>query len=77
MPKDGFSCKAIQYKATLSLFTNINLKSMKETKECMQNLENKQEKQAGMMFNFVNSQRTSLAASHEVALLLAIGMKSF
>ena len=46
-------------------------------KNVMQNLKIKQEKQASTMFNFVSSQRTCLAASYEVALLLTKGMKSF
>ena len=43
----------------------------KERKNVLQSLKDKQEKQVNTMFNFVSSQKTSLAASYEVALLLA------
>ena len=43
----------------------------KERKNFLQSLKDKQEKQVSAMFNFASSQKTSLAASYEVALLLA------
>ena len=43
----------------------------------MQSLKDKQEKQVRKMLNFVSCQKTSLAASYEVALLLAKKMKPF
>ena len=49
----------------------------KERKNVLQSLKEKQEKQVSKMFNFVNSQKTGLAASYEVALLLAKKIKSF
>ena len=48
----------------------------KERKNGLQSLKDKQEKQVSMMFNFVSSQKTSPAASYEVA-LLAKKTKSF
>ena len=48
-----------------------------ERKNFLQNLKSKQEKQVSAMFNFVSSQNSSLAASYEVALLLAKEMKPF
>ena len=49
----------------------------KERKNILQSLKDKQEKQVSRMLNFVSSQKTSLAASYEVALLLAKKMKPF
>ena len=43
----------------------------KERKNILQSLKDKQEKQVSRMLNFVSCQKTSLAASYEVALLLA------
>ena len=49
----------------------------KERKNVLQSLKDKHEKQVSTMADFVSSQKTSLAASYEVALLLAKKMKSF
>ena len=49
----------------------------KERKNVLQSLKDKHEKQVSTMADFVSSQNTSLAASYEVALLLAKKMKSF
>ena len=43
----------------------------KKRKNVLLSLKEKQEKQVCTMFNFVSSQKTSLVASYEVALLLA------
>ena len=48
-----------------------------ESKSVLQDLKSKQEKKVSTMFNFVSSQSSSLAASYEVALLLAKEMKPF
>ncbi|XP_076817947.1 general transcription factor II-I repeat domain-containing protein 2-like [Clavelina lepadiformis] len=48
-----------------------------ERKNVWPNLKNKQEKQVAAMYTFVSSQKTSLAASYEVALLLTKKRKSF
>ena len=49
----------------------------KERKNVLQSLKDKQKKQVSTMFNFVSSQKTSLAASYEVPLLLAKKVRSF
>ena len=43
----------------------------------MQSIKDKQQKQVSTMLNLVSSQKTCLAASYEVALLLAKKMKPF
>ena len=48
-----------------------------ESKNVLQNLKSKQEKQVSTMFNFVCSQSSNLAASYEFAFLLAKEMKPF
>ena len=49
----------------------------KERKNVLQSLKDEHEKQVSTMADFVSSPKTSLAASYEVALLLAKKMKSF
>ena len=78
-PKTASVAKEYNIKRHYNTLYRRKYEKYKETKRknVSQSLKSKQEKQVSTVFNFVSSQSSSLAASYEVALLLAKEMKPF